>query len=474
MILATRNGSQELRLVPEPLTTPLEVWLPPVFHRFLHEAPLCVMTRLTLENLFCPQRLDALFRATAQFQYERELLFSQVVELMMSVVLRVHPSVHAAFKKRQASLPVGDQAIYDKLQLMELGVSAALVADSAKQLSPAIAALGARRPAWLPGYRSRVLDGNHLAATEKRLKPLRQSWAAALPGTVLAIYEQALDLVTEVILTPDGHAQERSLLDDVLQLVQAMDLWIADRNFCTFKFLFGIAAAKAAFVIRQHGTVKGQLIGERKYRGRTDTGRVYEQAIECRFEGKTRKFRRITVVLDKPTSDGDTEIHVLTNLPQKKASATQVAELYRQRWTIEGRFYEVTQTLNCEPNTLGYPKAALFAFCLALVASNAVALLKASLRAVHDREDVQEMSSYYMALEIKETYAGMMIALPPSEWAVFSNLEATELAQVLLQGAKYVQPEKYRKAHRGPKKPRLPHDKYQNGGHVSTYKKLTE
>ena len=86
------------------------------FQPSLEKAPLCVMARLTLESLFRPERLDALFRDTAQVQYERELLFSQVVELMQSVVLRVHPSVHAAYQKRKADLPVSGQAIYDKLQ----------------------------------------------------------------------------------------------------------------------------------------------------------------------------------------------------------------------------------------------------------------------------------------------------------------------------------------------------------------------
>jgi hypothetical protein len=89
------------------------------------------MTRLALESLFQPERLDALFRNTAQVQYEKELLFSQVVELMQSVVLRVHPTVHAAYKQRAAALPVSAQALYDKLQCLELGVSAALVADAA-------------------------------------------------------------------------------------------------------------------------------------------------------------------------------------------------------------------------------------------------------------------------------------------------------------------------------------------------------
>jgi IS4 transposase len=442
--------------------------IPAAFDPFLKEAPLCVMARLTLECLFDPERLDALFRQTAQRQYQKELLFSQVVELMTSVVLRVQPTVLAAYKKRP--LPVSDQAVYDKLRCMELDVSAALVADSATQIAPVLDDLGARLPPWLPGYRTRVLDGNHLSATQRRVKELRYAWAAALPGKVLAVYEQEVDLVTQVFLTPDGHAQERSLLDDVLSSVQTRDLWIADRNFCTYKFLFGIAAAGAAFVIRQHGSLEGCLLGSRRARGRTNTGKVYEQALELTFGGQTRQVRRITVVLDKPTRDGDTEIHILTNLPAREVKAATVAELYLKRWTIEGRFYEVTQTLDCEPNTLAYPQAALFAFCLALVASNAVALLRASLRSVHQPEDVAEMSAYYMALEIQQTYAGMMVALPPEDWLVFRTLTAADLAAVLRQVARAVDPVRYRKAHRGPKKPPPEREKYQHGGHVSTHK----
>src|SRR5260370_33846162 len=118
--------------------------IPAALEPFLEEAPLCVMTRLALEGLFDPARLDALFRDTAQRQYEKELLFSQVVELMTSVVLRVHPSVLAAYTKRKPRLSVSDQALYDKLQCMEVGVSAALVADSATQVATVLEALAGR------------------------------------------------------------------------------------------------------------------------------------------------------------------------------------------------------------------------------------------------------------------------------------------------------------------------------------------
>jgi hypothetical protein len=43
------------------------------------------------------------------------------------------------------------------------------------------------------------------------------------------------------------------------------------------------------------------------------------------------------VELDQPTRDGDAKMHILTNLP-KKVLPLMVAELYRQRWTIDTAF----------------------------------------------------------------------------------------------------------------------------------------
>ena len=47
---------------------------------------------------------------------------------------------------------------------------------------------------------------------------------------------------------------------------------------------------------------------------------------------------------------------------------------------------------------MGYPKAALFGFCLALVAYNLLAVVLAALRGVHGEETVDdEVSLYYVA-----------------------------------------------------------------------------
>src|SRR5947209_15110812 len=149
--------------------------LPAAFLPFIEQGPIGVMARSIVERFFEPEVLDALFCETAVEQYQRHLLFSSVVELMQAVVLGAEPSVFAAYRKRRHKLPVTDDALYNKLKGMELGLSAAVVRDSAERAAAVIDELQARRAPWLPGYRIRILDGNHLSATEHRLEPLRDT-----------------------------------------------------------------------------------------------------------------------------------------------------------------------------------------------------------------------------------------------------------------------------------------------------------
>ena len=447
-----------------------------IFEPFIKETPIAVMARAVLERTLDPQQLDHLFARTAQRQYTNELLFSSVVDLLTRVVLRQEPSVLAAYRKLEPLIPVSDQSVYNKLQHVEPAVSAALVHFSAQRVMPVMKSLHATLPPLVPGYRVRILDGNHLAATEHRLLELRQTWAAPLPGIVLAVLDQEHQTVTDVLLTEDGHAQERSLLEDVYPLVQARDIWVADRNFCTLGFLLTLGKRDACFVVRQHSNLPGRLVGKRQSKGRCATGHLYEQRWQLPDEdGTFVNVRRVTVVLDQPTREGDTEIHILTNLPLKAAPARRSADVYRKRWTIEGLFFEVSQTLSCEIDTLCYPKAALFAFCLGLLASNAVALLKAALRAEHGEEFVsRKLSAYYLALEIQQTYRGMMVAVPAEHWQVFRDMSVARLAQVLRAIARHVSLQRYRKTPRGPKKPQPKRRRYRNGAHVATAQIIAE
>ena len=221
-------------------------------------------------------------------------------------------------------------SVYNKLNGMESSVSAELVRETGASMEAIIRHLKGNLPDWLTGYRVKILDGNALGASEHRLKPLRDSSSAPLPGKSLVVLDPSLMLAIDVFPCEDGHAQERSLL------------------------------------------------------------------------------------------------------PQVLATALVVAQIYRNRWNIETLFQILTDIFNCEIKTLAYPKAALFAFCVALVSYNILSVVLAALRSVHGIEKIeQEVSSYYLADEIRGTYRGMMIAIPQQEWQVFNQMNLIDLTKIL-------------------------------------------
>lgn len=185
-------------------------------------------------------------------------------------------------------------------------------------------------------------------------------------------------------------------------------------------------------------------------------------------------MRQITLKLKKPTRDGESEIRMLTNLP-KKIPAEKVSELYRKRWTIEGLFQRLTEHLKCEVNTLGYPKAALFGFCVALAANNVLAGVKAALRATHKKVALDEtVSDYFLAEELAGTYRGMMIALPSAEWKQLSEMSDRDFIAWLTAIAKRVKLDRYPKSRRGEKKPRPRRTRHAQAKHVATTRLIKE
>jgi hypothetical protein len=440
------------------------------FERFTQGDTIPVMAQAIMENALAPQSLDQLFEDHAERQYTREILFSSIVELMSLVVCGIRPSINAAYAKNAVPINTSLTALYRKIERLEPPIGSAMVRMSAQRLGPVITAMDSERTPFLPGYRTKILDGNHLAKTEHRIEELRTIRAGALPGHVLAVFEPGPMLVTDVVLCEDGHAQERLLLDQILETVAAKDLWIGDRNFCTTGFLFGIAHRGGSFVIRQHAsTLHCSLEGKPKARGRIETGAVVEQTLRAtNDDGEIFFWRRISVVLDQPTRDGDTEIHLLTNVPVEDADPLLIAEIYRRRWTIETAFQEMEKTLQGEIKALGYPKAALFSFCVALLSSNVMSTIKAALRAAHGAEQTEMVSGYHLADEVKMNHRGMMRAIPKDEWVGFQEMSPEALAVVLVEWARTVPLSEYRKSVRGPKKPKPEKQSGAKISHVAT------
>jgi hypothetical protein len=447
----------------------------PVFQSFCSKRPIAVMSQLALNRLLDSRVVDEIFEENAEEQYHRSLLFSSMTKLLSTVVMSKSPSVNAAYKKMKDEMNVSLTAFYRKLDRVEPAITQALVRHSYQQVVEVGKAIGGIHRNDLPGYKTLVFDGNWLSGTEHRLQETRDCTAAPMPGKSVVVLDPRFQAIKDYFPLEDGYSQERSALDDLLLTVQRNDLWVGDRNFCTLKTMTTMDTRGAAFVIRLHKQLHDGKLGKRKRVGRSETGMVYERTMELpEYEGCPLTVRRIEIELDQPTRKGDTTVVVLTNLPAEVADAVKVSEIYHGRWKIESAFQTLTVSLNCEINTLCYPKAALFAFALALVAYNAMALVETAIAAEQGREEANELSSYYLALEIAETTDGMLIALPPERWQSAGTLTAEKLATKLCIIAAQVDIDVYRRSKRGPKKRKPPKKNNRDSVHVSSARILAE
>lgn len=429
--------------------------LPAILNPFVKGAAPAVMIRLALDWMIQHTPLDTLLEKVAEGQYNREFLLSHFVEVMADVACGFRSSPRAAFLKRQFERIASISAFYRKLARMEPAVPAAVVRETADRARELIAAAEGLLPEPIPGYSARILDGNVLAGTDHRIEELRATRAATLPGKLLAIYEPISGLVRDIILEENAHTQERALLDQVA--IERGQLWIMDRNFCVRTFLFRIFRSEAFFVVRRHkACLPFEPIEPLRSLGRCDTGEIFEQPIwvddpEC--EGRRYRLRWIELRLDRPTREGETKIVLITNLPDE-IQASLCCEVYRGRWEIENHFQKLTDLLHCEISSLGYPRASLFAFCMSVLAGNALAVLTGSLRAVHGEEMVAELSTHALVNDVAEVYPGMMIAVPPTEWMFLESCSAGQVANLLTDLADRVPVERMLRSQRGPKKPR--------------------
>ena len=417
-----------------------------VLERFESQAPASVMARIALEQAMPAAWIDEVFDVHRQRQYPRELLFSTVVELMTLVSLGLQPSLHAAARKME-NLPVSLAALYDKVNRTELPLLRALVQGSSARLQPIAAAL--EFAPCMPGWQLRIVDGNHLPGSQKRLAPLREHRGAALPGHCLVVYDPDLAQVVDLVACEDAYESERTGVMPLFDRAGPGQIWIADRHFCTRTILQRCHEAGASFTVRQHSK-HPVIVQEGPWRdaGRCETGPLREQTLQI-DEGQA-PWRRIELKLDQPTDSGESTLWLWSNLLDN-ISAEQIAALYRRRWSIEGMFGRLESVLNSEMATLGHPRAALLGFTVAVLAYNMLSLIKRCVEHAHRQEAPQlDVSTYHLAQHVRGAYEGLIIAVPPAYWPNTPQ-DTAQVVQRLLALARRIIPRQVATSKRGPK-----------------------
>jgi hypothetical protein len=445
----------------------------------LEISPLTVLVRGVLEWA-CPHAFfEALFdRECRPRQWNRTLTISAIAWLMLTVVAGVRRSVFAAFQADQASraptILATAAALYAKYGRIDPAFTTAAVRESAARMYDLVAAAGAPEPFGWEGYRVTVLDGTDLGGTEHRLKVLRRIKAAGLPGRYVAAYDLATGLVIDAAASEDAYTSERELVRSLLLAAVAHQLFVADRHFCTTEILFRILEGQASFVIRQHPSLRWFALKEVEFVGRVETGEVWEQPIEVEAtdSGQRRRMRRIILKLDQPTEEGETEIVLLSNL--RGVCPLRICRLYRDRWRIERHFSLVKTVLRGEIESLGRPRAALFAMGMALIAANALVVVQRALRVTHGVEEVEKLSGYYLADEVAGNYRAVDVLVSASEWRALSSEPAGSFWSWCCRVGAQVRTRGFYKHPRGPKKPLPPRASGRDRHHYSTYRLLNQ
>jgi hypothetical protein len=88
---------------------------------------------------------------------------------------------------------------------------------------------------------------------------------------------------------------------------------------------------------------------------------------------------------------------------------------------------------------------------MAIVASNALALVQAAMRQQDGREAVEELSCYHLVLFVPSVWEGMHIVVATPSWRFVCRFCAAQLAQWLCELAHGVGLDPLRRSPRGPK-----------------------
>lgn len=154
--------------------------LDPVFDGFVDESSVSVMFRGTLENIFSSERIDAIFEQNAEKQISGELAFSTCTGFAQFGDHTDSAVSPRCLRQNVEEVGVAVKSVYNKLNGIELAVSEALVRETAVDVKAIIEAMNATFEGPVPGYEVRIVDGNHLAGTDHRIKELRDLGDAPL------------------------------------------------------------------------------------------------------------------------------------------------------------------------------------------------------------------------------------------------------------------------------------------------------
>jgi hypothetical protein len=200
-----------------------------------------------------------------------------------------------------------------------------------------------------------TLDASRLDPVAHRLKILKRTTRAVIPGSIEALYDLRRGMIRSLHFDPDGSRAEYTMAEQLLGDIPAGSLLVLDRLYATPTFIDTAQMCGLELVARYKGGIKrrdvrllGRVrrsdlsiddvlieLGTTRKLGKTNTpaGPVVVRYVEIhtQHEGATHTLKLLTTVIDP-----------------ERLGAEEMAELYGYRWTIERMFLTMKSTLHLE------------------------------------------------------------------------------------------------------------------------------
>lgn len=388
------------------------------YKEVLARLPLAEAVMILWRRIADEEKLQAVFDKHRGRCYEKDISFATVVRLVADALLRYKGSGNQSFSraKELGDLEASTRAVYGKLGRMPIKLSVGLFADMNERLRELFPA-EARRKAFaaLEKYSILIIDGKTMKKVAKRLKQLRSVKGGVIGGKALVASDFFTGLAFSMTADLDGDANDVRLLprlvSDVRGSVDGPILFMADAQFCDLVQIERFSAEKNAYLLRFNAKVafvrdESKAIIE----GVDAQGRPYVD--ECGKLGSDSNSRQCYARRITLSREGEGDIAIVTNLfDTKKYPATEMLDLYKQRWGIEQMFQKVTEVFSLERLIGGTPEATIFQFAFCLLLYNQIQVIRGYL-AKHQVMECESISMEQVFVDVREELTAWLKLVP--------------------------------------------------------------
>lgn len=365
--------------------------------------------------------------------HPQRISFTHLTELLYDTLLSHDGSLNHAFHTwaQDEQTLASRQAYYGKLRRMPLEASRAFFLHASARLrgmhsaklKPSIVL-----PACFDKHEVRILDGKELKRISKRLLATQGSPGKLLGGMLLVGWDPRSQLVDMVAMSPDGHANECTLVEScVTTLLNSLrHLLVLDQQFGDVTQPARIAEAGHDYLIRHHPKTHFHPDLQMPEKVTQDAaGRTIRDRVGMLGSGpKALRVRHLTV--ERPNEE---PVRWFTNLMDQEAyPAVDLLELYRHRWDIEDLFREVTTLFGLKKFVGCTPEAVIFQSMLCLLLANIVYLVQGYV-AVSQNRACREISTKNLMREVRRDLTSLfhLVSVPVIEKLIPREYDADKL-----------------------------------------------